>query len=113
MKEFYPSPSEHNYAFIYGVLGSHQAHLLTPQKLKRLQEQEAFKKAHLSKFRSLTNRAVEIIKLLVKGLNNPEIAEKLYISRCTVEQHRKNIKRKLEVKAFSELFHYALAFDLI
>lgn len=94
-------------------LFSEREHLLTPQKLKRIRAQEAFKKAHVARYNLLTKREIEIIKLLVRGFNNPKIAEQLFISRNTVQQHRKNINRKLKVKSFSELFQYALAFDLI
>mgnify|MGYP002713075937 CR=1 FL=1 len=95
------------------VLFSEGEKLLTPQKLKRIREQEAFKKKHLARYTLLTKREIEITKLLVRGFNNPKIAEHLFISRNTVQQHRKNINRKLKVKSFSELFQYALAFDLI
>lgn len=112
MNEFYQNQTENSYVALHSFFGN-GAFLLSPQKLKRLKEQAAFKKAHLAQFQSLTSREIEIIKLLVKGLNNPLIAERLFISRNTVEQHRKNINRKLALKSFSELFQYALAFDLI
>jgi DNA-binding NarL/FixJ family response regulator len=82
-------------------------------KLKRIKGQELFRNNHLIQFKSLTKRELEIVTHLVMGLNNPDIARQLFISRNTVEQHRKNIKRKLEVKSFSEIFQYALAFNLI
>jgi len=82
-------------------------------KLKRIRLQERFKTDHSFEFKSLTKREIEIIGLLVQGLNSQNIADKLYISKHTVEKHRKNINRKLYIKAFSDLFQYALAFDLI
>ncbi|MEY8849509.1 response regulator [Psychroserpens sp. XS_ASV72] len=46
---------------------------------------------------NITNREKEIIKELVKGYNVPQIAERLYISNYTVETHKKNIFRKLNI----------------
>lgn len=43
----------------------------------------------------LTEREIEILKLLSKGLSNREIAEKLYISESTVKTHVTHILRKL------------------
>lgn len=113
MKDINRKPSKENIGLQnIHVLGFRQG-ILTSHKLKRIHEQEVFKKAHLKQFKSLTNREVEIIKLLVKGFNNPQIAEHLFISRSTVEQHRKNINRKLGTSSITKLFQYALAFDLI
>jgi DNA-binding NarL/FixJ family response regulator len=46
----------------------------------------------------LSNREIEILKFIAKEYTSSEIAEKLAISVNTVENHRKNIFRKLEVK---------------
>ena len=82
-------------------------------KLKRIQQEAEFREANLHKFRQLTHRETEILYLVVNDRNNPQIAEELYISRFTVEQHRKNINRKLGANTYKQLFQYALAFDLV
>lgn len=46
---------------------------------------------------SLSNREQELVKCLLNGLNEKEIADKLFISRHTVRTHKKNIFRKLNV----------------
>ncbi|SOE19662.1 DNA-binding response regulator, NarL/FixJ family, contains REC and HTH domains [Spirosomataceae bacterium TFI 002] len=51
----------------------------------------------------LSDREVEIIDHLVKGLNNQEIAEILNLSYHTVKTHRKNIYLKLDVSNVPEL----------
>jgi PAS domain S-box-containing protein len=55
----------------------------------------------------LTNRELEVIKLIVAELSNREIAEKLFISVRTVETHRKNIMQKLHAKSVISLVQYA------
>jgi DNA-binding NarL/FixJ family response regulator len=82
-------------------------------KLKRIKKQENFKHANNYRFESQTKREVEILFLLANDFNNPQIADELFISRYTVEQHRKNINKKLSTHSYSQLFQYALAFNLV
>ncbi len=57
----------------------------------------------------LTPREKEIFCLLVTGIRNIDIAERLYISPRTVETHRARIARKLGVRTNAELVHCAIA----
>ena len=82
-------------------------------KLRRIIAQQEFRKKNHHKYSCLTLREIEIIKLIAIGYNNPEISKILFISRFTVEQHRKNIIRKLQTKSLPHLIQYALAFDII
>ena len=65
------------------------------------------------KINKLTQREIEIIKLIVKGETSNEIAEQLFISPATVQTHRKNIFNKLDVKKVSELIKEAYENNLI
>ena len=56
----------------------------------------------------LSNREIEVLSLIVQGLINKEIAEKLNISLTTVITHRKNIMDKLGMKSVSALTIYAV-----
>lgn len=56
----------------------------------------------------LTRRQIEILKLIAQGKNNREIAELLFIGKTTVETHRKNMIRALNLKGAGELLRYAL-----
>jgi len=56
----------------------------------------------------LSEREETVLKLVVIGLTNQEIADKLYLSIHTVTTHRKNITRKLGIKTVSGLTVYAL-----
>ena len=82
-------------------------------KLERVLNEQAFVRKNLKNFRSLTDRELEILTLLVKGDNNPTISDKLVISRRTVEQHRRHINKKLGIKNYADLMKFAQAFDLI
>lgn len=56
----------------------------------------------------LTDRERQILKLVAEGRTSKEIAELLFISVHTVHNHRKNIKRKLNVKKNADLVKYAV-----
>lgn len=62
---------------------------------------------------SLTDRELEILKLIATELSNVEIAQKLDISRRTVETHRKNIMKKVAVKNSVGLARYAFSHGLM
>ncbi len=61
----------------------------------------------------LTNREIEIIKLICDGLLSKEVANKLEISVRTVETHKKNIFEKLEINNSIELLKYAIRNKII
>jgi len=56
----------------------------------------------------LTQREIEIIKLIAKEYSNEKIANELFISERTVETHRKNIFRKTGTKGVVGLLKYAM-----
>ncbi len=61
----------------------------------------------------LSPREIEIIILIALECSGKEISEKLFISSHTVETHRKNIMRKLNIKSTIGLVKYALKNNLI
>jgi DNA-binding CsgD family transcriptional regulator len=81
-------------------------------KINKLLDENQYLKKNYKLFALLTNREKEIISLLYRGLTNPQIAEKLFISRHTIEQHRKNIKKKLDIKTTVEMIKFAEVFEL-
>lgn len=56
---------------------------------------------------SLSNRELEIVNLICDCLTDQQIADKLYISRFTAENHRKNILHKLNLKGKEEIIVWA------
>jgi len=61
----------------------------------------------------LTEREVEILRLIALGHTNAEIAAQLYLSVRTVESHRAHIQQKLRRTTRAELVRYALEHDLL
>ena len=59
--------------------------------------------------KQLTNREIEVLKLIVQGRLNKEIADKLNISLNTVLSHRKNIIAKTGIKTVSGLTFYSIS----
>lgn len=82
-------------------------------KAERLLKENMFFKENLSKFLGLGKRAKEVLTLVAVGKSSNEIAEDLNISTDTVNTHRKNIKKKLNISTHYEFSQYARAYDLI
>ncbi len=61
----------------------------------------------------LTGREQEVMKLLAEGLSRKKIAEKLFISPKTVENHRTSIMKKLNIHSTRELVRYATKIGLL
>jgi len=63
--------------------------------------------------RDLTEREVNVLKLVAQGMTNKAVAEALFLSPHTVITHRKNITKKLGIQTVSGLTVYALINNLI
>jgi NarL family two-component system response regulator LiaR len=61
----------------------------------------------------LTERELEVLALMVEGMSNPEIAERLFVSRSTIKFHVSNVLSKLGVASRTEAVSLALKCDLI
>ena len=64
--------------------------------------------AHESPIERLSDRELEVFRLIGKGFGTREIAEKLFLSVKTVETHREHIKSKLKIANKGELLRYAV-----
>ena len=61
----------------------------------------------------LTDREMEVLRLVAKGLNNRDIAKQLYISENTVKNHIRNILEKLQLHSRMEAVVYAVREKLL
>jgi DNA-binding NarL/FixJ family response regulator len=70
-------------------------------------------KENTSKLRLLTIREKEVLVTLASGKITKEIAEALNISNHTVEQHKKNIRKKLNLTTVGELINFTMSTQLL
>lgn len=75
--------------------------------------QEGHSKARAHVYDGLTPRQREVLTLIAEGLSNQEIGDHLDISVHTVERHRENIMKRLNLHSRVELVKYALRKGLI
>jgi DNA-binding NarL/FixJ family response regulator len=82
------------------------------QKPGVLDESSYFFDDFLKKFK-LTRREVDIIRLVCREFSSKQIAAELHLSEFTVNTHRKNIQRKLNVKNVAGLVAFAKEHQLV
>lgn len=103
-----PSVTE---AFHYSVnIHSTSAEILS--LIKQVSERSKDKQAPV-KTEVLSEREIDVLKLLVTGFSGKEIADKLNISINTVISHRKNISNKTGIKSLAGLTIFAVANKII
>jgi two-component system NarL family response regulator len=61
----------------------------------------------------LGRREREVLRMVAEGQRTPAIAQRLHISPATVEAHRRNIMRKLDLHSVAELTRYAVRMGLL
>jgi DNA-binding NarL/FixJ family response regulator len=77
----------------------------------RLRRERATEEA--SPFQALTGREREILRLLTEGRSSKEVAADLVVSPKTIETHRANIMRKLDIHNIADLVRYAIAQGIV
>ncbi|HBS86210.1 MAG: DNA-binding response regulator [Bacteroidetes bacterium GWF2_38_335] len=61
----------------------------------------------------LSEREIEVLTLICKGMSNQEIADKLFVSKRTVDKHRENLLGKTQSKNTASLIMYAMKNGII
>jgi DNA-binding NarL/FixJ family response regulator len=81
---------------------------ITRQLAQLPNEKSTTGRLEVSQIETLTPREREILVLIIQDLTNHEIAGQLFISSLTVETHRRNIFRKLDVSSALGLMRYVI-----
>lgn len=76
--------------------------------LSLLNETTNYSKSVDSQVEALTEREIEILRLIAEGFSNKEIGSKLFISHRTVDTHRTNLMKKLNANNIAGLISYAI-----
>jgi len=77
------------------------------ERIKKLAQKDMYGKKEISSY-NLTERQLEIIRLVQRGKNNKEIAAELFISENTVKYHLKTIYTILQIKYRNELSNFVV-----
>lgn len=88
---------------------------LHPDIMRKLMEQVASQEGHTTRapVDNLTERELDVIRLVAEGCNNHDIAEKLVISEKTVKTHVSNILSKLHLEDRTQLAIHAIKRGLV
>ncbi|MCX7043936.1 MAG: response regulator transcription factor [Candidatus Sumerlaeota bacterium] len=83
---------------------------LSPQMTERMMSRLAYGKPEDDRplMETLSDRELEVIQLIGKGLGTRQVAENLHLSPKTVETHRESIKKKLNLRDGAELMRQAV-----
>ena len=78
------------------------------KKNKHQLEKDELIQATLEKMTSLTKAERKVLNAISEGYTTPQIAQKLFVSKKTIENHRVNISRKLDLSGPNSLISFAL-----
>jgi DNA-binding NarL/FixJ family response regulator len=94
------------------VLTGHQP-VVIPEHIPVAPESVGTQKTSSAYPAGLTEREVEVLRLVAQGLTNPQIAEQLIVSSHTVNAHIRSIFNKLEVNSRSAVTRFAVEHKLV
>lgn len=78
------------------------------KKSKHQLEKDGLIEATLEKLASLTKAERKVLNAISEGYTTPQVAQKLFVSKKTIENHRVNISRKLNLSGPNSLISFAL-----
>lgn len=87
--------------------------LISPTMATKLLEEFVHISKPQAKATGLTQRELEVLRKVARGLSNREIAEVLFISENTVKNHIRNLLEKLQMKSRMEAAMYAVRSNLV
>ena len=85
---------------------------MTDEKIKQIVNnyEKDLNKGRIEKVPDLTDQEISVLLLVAEGDTSSDIADKLFISKRTVDSHRANILHKLGLKTAPQLLKYAIKF---
>lgn len=89
--------------------GTYYSNAVLSTMMKQVKKEAAVQ----NEVKILTEREAEILKLIAEEYSSEQIADKLFISKRTVDSHRANILAKLETKTLAGLIKYAIRNNII
>jgi DNA-binding NarL/FixJ family response regulator len=97
-------------ADLYGVVADGQSLISPSMAIKLLDEFKQMSRSERNQVPAprVTARELEVLKLVAHGLNNREIAKRLFISENTVKNHVRNILEKLQLHSRIDAVMYAV-----
>lgn len=110
--KLYPGSAEEGTSKVFHVAVKADMLSYVGKKLKDLVAIDCYVTKNYHLFSRLTLREKQIISLITKGDTSCTIAEQLFLSIHTVNNHRKNILHKLGLTSISQLIKFATAFDI-
>ena len=81
--------------------------------LNRIHSESNFKQTNQAKYNKLEPIEVIVLSCIADDLSEMQIAEKLKVKPSMVKIYRRNIEHKLSVRSETQLFKFALTFNLI
>lgn len=81
--------------------------------MRQMLNLQRFKKEKKDHFEELTEREIEILSLVAGGLKTSVVAQELGISPATVQNHRAQIRDKLNIQSQADFIKYAMAYELV
>ena len=90
------------------LINSIRARLEKLAKIRHQSNENEWMEATLDRISSLTKAERKVLKKISEGLTTPQIAQKLFVSKKTIENHRVNISRKLNLSGPNSLINFAL-----
>lgn len=91
----------------------HQGHTILHPEVARMAFHGRGAGEKREDYDGLTEREIEVLKLVADGLTNQQIADRLFISIKTVQAHRANIMEKLQLHDAVQLTKYAIRKGLV
>jgi len=85
----------------------------TEEILYRLVNRFKSKPQHVEPNVTLSDREIEVLQLICKGMSNQEIADKLFISKRTVDHHRASLLTKTDTRNTASLVIYAIKHKMV